>query len=381
MGDQFGPHQGTEWAEPAEPVCVLESMSALDEATVPQHRSSHVRVDPVPLGKPSEGDGADPYLGLPDSSVLKGYSCAVEHQPSPCAQQFLNGGWRGPFPVVPTFRDVVEIVIATHNAPAVGSTAAGVNVADLQPATVAQADDVTAMIQGLLHGRVYWYGDFRFDMWFWIKQHHAILGIFLCHKMNPYSRCERFAVWLCCGCASFALGLLLLRSTGEKRTGASVVSVLNGGILAVLHMIMVMLATCPCVQAGSKLHADRYRSCCEKCGCFIMAYVWCKIALLLGVCVYFALWADVPIDHAFQVWAQSQLVAFASGIVSCAATFILKWYGLKGAFARLLPGQGGSDGARPKAAYPFGHTLPTDPQLLSGGDHCACCLRQVKLAM
>jgi len=240
---------------------------------------------------------------------------------------------------------------------------------DVQPPTTQSIHDTEAMVQGLLHGRVYWYGDLRSDLWFWIKQTHAVLGIFLCHKMHPYSHRERFAEWLCCGCASFAVGLLLVRSTGEKRSGASVVSVINGCILAVLHMLMKILATCGCMQDGSPLHSERCQRYCEKCGCLIMTCICFNVFFLLSLCIYFALWADVPIDHVFQVWAQSQVVAFASSIATCIARFMFKWYGLR----VLFPGQGGPDGARPKNAYPFGHALPADPQVLPGGDRCCCC--------
>lgn len=374
---------------PAAPAVALEGTAVLEDsdAVASPDRGSHV-LSPAVFGRP-EQSAALSNVDLPVACALAAPPpdvCVAHPTNSTRPDQrhkphghSSSGGRHGHSQVFPAAPRIDAAPCKASCAVADVSTSGGVagTGADKRRESAARHANLIAMYQGLLHKRVYWYGDFYSDLCFWTKQNHVILGMFFCHRLHPYSRRERLSVWLCCGCASFAVGLLLLRSTGEKRDGASIVSVINGSILAVLHMSLKMLATCPCVQEGSGAH---YVSCqwyCEECGCILMACIWCHIWVLLAVCIMFALWVGVPIDHAFQVWAQSQAVAFAFGVVICTLTFCLKWYGLRGPLARVFPGQGGPEGARPKSAYPLGESMPSDPEIFPGGDRCGCSLRNL----
>lgn len=376
---------GTDGRMPDAPALALEGTTLSHDADgVSPDRGSHV-VLPAVFGRP-EQSVAISNVDLPAACAVAGPSmmATMPGQQPNCKGQLTPDCLHGHSQVVPTAPTVDTVPSKTACVAVQGTHSAETKalyrgVVGQRPSVAVHAN-VIAMTQGLLHKRVYWYGDFQSDLWFFIKQNHVILGILLCHQLHPYSRRERLAVWLCCGCASFALGLLLLRSTGEKRDGASIVSLFNGCILTVLHMSLKMLATCPCVQDGSFAHFDSCQWYCEECGCVLMACIWCHVWIMLGVCIAFAFWVGVPMDHAFQVWAQSQLVAFAFGIVICTVIFCLKWYGLKkGALARLFPGQGGPEGVRPKCAFPFGPALPSDPHIFPGGDRCACSKRNLPM--
>jgi len=338
---------------------------------------SHV-VSPSLVGRPEQSSADISNVDLPADCALAApqMSATQPDQRTTIKQQLASGGRHGHLQVFPSASKIdtspSEISVVKPDAAATGGVV-DTNT-DEHRISIAMHANSIAMLQGLLHKRVYWYGDFYSDLWFWTKQRHVVLGIFLCHQLHPYSRRERFAVWLCCGCASFALGLLLLKSTGEKRGLAPLLSILNGCILAVLHISLKILATCPCVQEGSGAHCCQWY--CEECGIIVMACTSCCILILLGACIMVAMWVGVPMNCAFQLWAKGQLVAFALGLIMCFVTFCLQWYGLRGVLAHVFPGQGGPEGARPKSAFPFGATTPSDPQIFPGGDRCGCGVKE-----
>jgi hypothetical protein len=60
----------------------------------------------------------------------------------------------------------------------------------------------------IARGALVWTGRFRSDLWFYLRNNHALLSIFLAHPLHPYGPCARLTVFLSTICFAFSLALL-----------------------------------------------------------------------------------------------------------------------------------------------------------------------------
>lgn len=239
-----------------------------------------------------------------------------------------------------------------------------------------------AIIQGLLQGRLEWAGHVSTDFWFYLKQNDVVLGILLCHRMNPYGRLKRFFVWVAYLIATFGMSLLFLRADGQRIGGrdgfdhaaSKVASIWSSLTISVVQIIVVEVLTCRCCQPGAAFAFLLCRKVGEGVGWCV--YLYC---LFLGSCVLaggivVAVYRGVPASVAVDTWLYTQLYSFSIGIATAFAMFILGYYGFPfGYFTCLFVAEAGPTGTKSSSCYPHGPQYPTDKGLLWSGDPCGCC--------
>lgn len=230
-----------------------------------------------------------------------------------------------------------------------------------------------AIIQGLLQGRVVWYFGFWQDFWFYVKQTHVVIGIFLAHSMHPYSKLERMGVWLSSAVAGFGLSMMLLDETGEKKQDAAVIAagISASIVLAIMNLIMVQCMTCSCIQEGSscfKCAGDRGRSAAENVGWCLGAVGWIFALIFLGGGFLFR---KAPLAIVIRAFVVSQGFSFLLGLGTGMLMFMLAYYGCCGCCS----GQAGADRVKTSSPYPYGAEYPKDRNMFQAGDSCnlVCC--------
>jgi len=238
--------------------------------------------------------------------------------------------------------------------------------------------DHEAIIQGLAQGRVVWSGNFCIDCWFHLKQTHIFLGIFACHKMHPYSRCERLFVWLSCAAAAFGLSIFFLRSDGtiEKRS-----SLLDAGFvvscwLTVIHFVLYQATMAKCCHEGGGCHFGGVGRVAGECaGKFILAS-W---VIFAAFCLLGAFMTSkkrrIPVDRALGAWVVSQIYSAVQGIFVSVAMFLYYRYGLgccNPCSSFTGSGQSLDRPNHPSFCYPHGIEYPKDVKLMWDGDRCRC---------
>jgi len=236
-----------------------------------------------------------------------------------------------------------------------------------------------SIVQGLLYGRVVWADSFLQDFWFYMKQTHVFLSIFLCHDLHPFSRFERFVTFLASLAASFGLSMLFLDKSGEKLDSdmAAAAGLAASIVMSIMYAITVTAFTCSCVQEGGCIGGcmgGSVRSRVESFGrCIGCTNVVISLLVLAGGLLH-GKEHKLPISLGFEAWAYAQVYSIALAVATGLLLFLFAYYGLRCCCccACCCPGQAGPDGSKPSSAYPYGVEYPTDKALLWGGDHCSC---------
>jgi len=151
------------------------------------------------------------------------------------------------------------------------------------------------------------------DCWFYVKNDHVFISVFLAHPSHPYTRERRFLVLL--NSLSFAFFVTALFQVIIPVKTLRVVAVLVCGTLLQImwDVPAAMLGTCPCAHLAC-LPAPLRRLC----SCASFACLCCRTLLGLalgafGLAVLIFLAADQR-EEFFHRFVMSKLMAFATGV-------------------------------------------------------------------
>jgi hypothetical protein len=245
-------------------------------------------------------------------------------------------------------------------------------------------------VQGLALGRVIWTEQFCQDLWFFIKNNDAVLAIFFCHELHPYSRWKRFVVKLSGSLANFGMACMFLdyRSCSapsgdqsswllecDKGEGQvlQAVSLTCAICVSVLLFLMYWFYTCRCARPGGPLHFGKATENCLVCCtkpivCSFMAICLCIFGT--GVLIHQESDLKLKESHIPRVWATSEFYAFFMGIGTQFLIFLSLYCGCPccNTLFRECWGSGQGGGARPAFCYPHGGEYPKDQDMMWGGD-------------
>jgi len=162
--------------------------------------------------------------------------------------------------------------------------------------------------------KMVWTGHFRKDLWFYIKNEHALLSICLSEKHHPLGRWERFFIEI----FVFALGSMWAASvvryfvtveTGQKYVDLVAYygySMAGGVVKMVVNVILKAVATCSCLQE----EGTRMRKKWERCGYICMAF-WAIISMgFLALAGYFV---HLNGSDYWKEWLLSLSISYAFG--------------------------------------------------------------------
>ena len=118
------------------------------------------------------------------------------------------------------------------------------------------------------------------DWWFYIKNNHIFLSIFLAHDSHPYTRKRRFLVLL--NSLSFAFFVTaLFQSLVPNDVAAAALILFYGTMWQIIWDVpAAMLGTCPCANMGCL--PTPVRRCCG-CVSFGCLFLHAALGLVLGV--------------------------------------------------------------------------------------------------
>jgi len=275
----------------------------------------------------------------------------------------------------------------THGATAAKEAVVGLASHEpMTPEQIAKHEDYknrAVIITGLTMGRIVWKGDFCRDLVFYIKQTHVLIGMFCCHKLHPFTRVDRFIVWLEAICAGFGLSLLMVEDfRGETRkdlVGRSFA--LSVSIcLSIMNVIVAQAATCRWVQAGTPIYdlCGRWGKCIgQKAGQVIVLQGMVISLLILVAGLSRATYIDVGKDgwrNIRYTFAVAQVYSWIFGVFICIGFYMLLYCGLGRwncccAFC-VGSGQVGSN-YKPDWMYPYGPEYPTDYEMMWKNDRCS----------
>jgi len=165
--------------------------------------------------------------------------------------------------------------------------------------------------KGLLERRVVWTEDLWEDYWIYLKNNHVILGILLCHVLDPFSRWERLTIFVC----GLFWSILSASTTLEMTNGVSAeqaevrrvgYAILYGLVVYIFTSLMKRFALC---GAGT---------CFERCWGFL-GHLGMFIGVLLAsgmliLAIFLAI--KSPYYDAIHFWESfiiSQVVSWISG--------------------------------------------------------------------
>eukprot|EP00930_Biecheleria_cincta_P042399 TRINITY_DN29178_c0_g1_i1.p1 TRINITY_DN29178_c0_g1~~TRINITY_DN29178_c0_g1_i1.p1 ORF type:complete len:339 (-),score=34.47 TRINITY_DN29178_c0_g1_i1:197-1213(-) len=238
--------------------------------------------------------------------------------------------------------------------------------------------DREAIIQGLAQSRVVWSGGACTDCYVFIKQTHIIFGIFACHRMHPYSRCERFFVWLSLAIAGLGLSFMYVGPDGKhgKDIGALAAGSVVSVWLSLMHVILqqASMARC-CVEGGFCYCWGAGKLMANFAGKIILfgGLLFAALCFIGGLGV--ALARSIPLDKTIAAWCVSQIYSSVWGVFISIGMYFYRLYGCCccnpcGDFCGT--GQGLKPAVQPDWCYPHGPEHPKDVYLFWEGDRCGC---------
>ncbi|CAK0838325.1 unnamed protein product [Prorocentrum cordatum] len=255
--------------------------------------------------------------------------------------------------------------------------------------------DKAAITQGLALGRVIWREhDLCGDLWFFIKNNDAILGMLFCHEMHPYTRPKRIIVKICGMAANFGMACLFLDlNTCKKVEGEITVldtveceqhqsdavqfaSISCAVLVSALLFLMYWLYTCRCARKGGPLHygkkTESFWVCCTKPITGSLNLV-CLIILIAGLIAHGESSVSFADSYVPQVWVTSEIYSIVMGFCLQVAIFFSLYCGCEccpglTCLFQECWGSGQAGGARPSFAYPYGDEYPKDMEAFWRGD-------------
>lgn len=265
---------------------------------------------------------------------------------------------RGPVPSAPSMMEM-------HDSP----TVLGKGMDQMACAeTEEKRKNTEAIIQGLLHKRTEWRGNAWLDYLFFLKQKHVIIGMFLCHRMHPFTQAERFSANSIHTFAGFGFALLFSPREGDSwntRQLRRVEGFIIGILLTIGNLILVQAAQCSCVQEGTCLYrrfGDSVKMPMERWGRWIHCIAW-----VFAICVLvIGLLGDVPVKSALPTFIHAKVYSWLFGLAIDSLMFFVYYRG-----CCCCPGEVGPDGHKSRTAYPHGPQYPTDMDLFQMGDRCS----------
>jgi len=248
-----------------------------------------------------------------------------------------------------------------------------------------------AIIQGLALGRVIWRGEMCGDLGFYAKNNDAVLGIFFCHELHPFSRWKRAVVKASGMAANFGMACMFMDySSCQKEEGGFfaecnkegdefVQAASVGCALAVSVMLFMMywFYTCRCARPGGPLHFGKTSGSCVVCLTkpIVFAFaVVCWGIFLVGFSVHKRSGLDIGDSLIPRVWLTAEVYSFVMGLCVQVVMFYSLWCGCGccpccSMICRECWGSGqGTSGARPSFCYPHGDAYPNDEEMMWGGD-------------
>jgi len=169
------------------------------------------------------------------------------------------------------------------------------------------------MEKGLLERRVVWTGNLCEDYWIYLKNNHAVLGIFLVHVLDPFNRWERVVIFFCGICWSILSAAVTLEVTANVSANEAEVrragyAVLFGLVVYIFTSLMKRFALC-----GAGTFLDK---CCGAIGHFGMCFGASLAIGMLILGIFIAIRSSNYDANTF--WTSffiSQIVSWVSGFV------------------------------------------------------------------
>ena len=160
------------------------------------------------------------------------------------------------------------------------------------------------------------------DLWFYIKNNHILISIFLAHPSHPYTHSRRFLVLL--NSLSFAFFVTAVcQSLIPNAILASFVILTYGTFFQIVwDMPAAMLSTCPC--AHTMCLPAPLRRCCS-CASFVCLCCHTLLGLVFGAAGALALLLLPPgrREELITNWVESKLIAFATAIPTATLVYAL----------------------------------------------------------
>lgn len=272
-----------------------------------------------------------------------------------------------------------------------GTTTAAADQAKLEKAELAK--DREAITQGLALGRVIWRdGDICRDLGFFIKNNDAVLGIFFCHEMHPYSRCKRMVVKICGMAANLGMACLFLDLESCQKTDTVGVDTVEcekhqsdavwfASISCALTVSCLLFAiywfyTCRCARKGGPLHfgktSESFWVCCTKPITGSISLL-CWVIFVAGMIAHAESSVKFKDSYIPQVWLMAEAYSVLMGLFLQVFIFFSLYCGCEccpclECLFRECWGSGQGGGARPSFAYPHGDEYPKDMEAFWRGD-------------
>jgi len=151
------------------------------------------------------------------------------------------------------------------------------------------------------------------DGWFYLKNNHVFISIFLAHPSHPYTRERRFLVLL--NSLSFAFFVTSFFQVLMPVETLRVAMVLVYGTLAQImwDVPAAMLGTCPCAHMACLPPAVRRLCGCASFGCLCCHTLLGLVFGAIGAAVLLFLPADQR-EELIRRFGESKLMAFATGV-------------------------------------------------------------------
>lgn len=241
-----------------------------------------------------------------------------------------------------------------------------------------KSKELEAIVQGLAQYRVVWGGGVCADGLLFIKQTHVLIGIFACHRMHPYSRCERFCVWLCLLCAGLGLSLLFVGPDGRrgKDRGAHAEAGFVALVICIMHFVLQQVAMARCCAAGGMCYCWGAGDWVGKCAGNIILFGALLIAIVfLFAGVRRAMNKATPVDKAIAAWVVSQIYSNIGGVLISVGMYVYQLYGCcccNPCSYLCGTGQGLRPPFQPDYCFPHGPEYPKDMHSFWQGDRFGC---------